>query len=109
MKLLRGLNVVSLTVTDLARASDFYSNVLGLGEPWFMTRPWAGSNGENGERTGILRSHFPATAAAPGEGRHRSSTQTITTPSTPSCGAAVCGAKSPSSCPGFCLLHLLRS
>lgn len=35
VKLLSGVNVVSLTVTDLTRARDFYSNVLGLGQPWF--------------------------------------------------------------------------
>ncbi len=35
MSLLKGLNVVSIAVSDLARARDFYSNILGLGQPWF--------------------------------------------------------------------------
>jgi hypothetical protein len=35
MKLLTQVNVVSVTVTDLGRARDFYSHTLGLGEPWF--------------------------------------------------------------------------
>lgn len=52
MKLLKGLNVVSLTVTDLARARDFYSNVLGLGQPWFDDESlgWIewGERGKNG-------------------------------------------------------------
>lgn len=29
------LNVVSIPVTDLARAREFYGSTLGLGEPWF--------------------------------------------------------------------------
>ncbi|MBC8078596.1 MAG: VOC family protein [Chloroflexales bacterium] len=35
MNLLHGVNVVSLTVTDLGQARSFYSHTLGLGEPWF--------------------------------------------------------------------------
>lgn len=33
MHLFKGINVVSLTVSDLARAKVFYSEVLGLGAP----------------------------------------------------------------------------
>lgn len=33
--LFKGLNVVSLTVTDLSTARQFCSDVLGLGDPWF--------------------------------------------------------------------------
>lgn len=33
MTVLQGINVVSLSVTDLDKARDFYSNVLGLGKP----------------------------------------------------------------------------
>lgn len=33
MELFKGINVVSVAVPDLARAREFYSNVLGLGEP----------------------------------------------------------------------------
>lgn len=35
MKLFNGINVVSITVTDLVRAREFYSDTLGLGQPWF--------------------------------------------------------------------------
>jgi catechol 2,3-dioxygenase-like lactoylglutathione lyase family enzyme len=35
VKLLGRVNVVSLTVTDLAQAREFYGTTLGLGEPWF--------------------------------------------------------------------------
>lgn len=31
--LFRGINVVSISVTDLDRARDFYANVLGFGRP----------------------------------------------------------------------------
>lgn len=31
--LFRGINVVSISVTDLDRARDFYANVLGFGKP----------------------------------------------------------------------------
>jgi predicted enzyme related to lactoylglutathione lyase len=33
MQLLKGINVVSISVTDLDVARDFYGNVLGLGQP----------------------------------------------------------------------------
>ncbi len=33
MSVLQGINVVSLSVTDLDEAREFYSNVLGLGKP----------------------------------------------------------------------------
>jgi predicted enzyme related to lactoylglutathione lyase len=33
MQLFKGINVVSISVTDLDRAREFYSNVLGLGAP----------------------------------------------------------------------------
>ena len=33
MSLLKGINVVSISVTDLDKGRDFYRNVLGLGEP----------------------------------------------------------------------------
>jgi predicted enzyme related to lactoylglutathione lyase len=33
MQLLKGINVVSLTVSDLAKAKLFYSDVLGFGAP----------------------------------------------------------------------------
>ena len=35
MTILQGLNVVSLSVTDLDQARSFYSDVLGLGKPSF--------------------------------------------------------------------------
>ena len=35
MKLLNGVNVVSLPVRDLAAARTFYGDALGLGKPWF--------------------------------------------------------------------------
>ena len=33
MSLLKGINVVSISVTDFNKGRDFYRNVLGLGEP----------------------------------------------------------------------------
>lgn len=52
MKLLGPVNVVSLTVTDLARARAFYAVTLGLGEPWFDSEDmgWIewGADGRNG-------------------------------------------------------------
>ncbi|MCE7982143.1 MAG: VOC family protein [Caldilinea sp. CFX5] len=33
MQLFKGINVVSITVSDLERAKSFYSDVLGLGAP----------------------------------------------------------------------------
>ena len=33
MKIFKGINVVSISVPDLDRARDFYSDMLGLGEP----------------------------------------------------------------------------
>lgn len=33
MSLLKGINVVSISVTDLNKAREFYCNELGLGEP----------------------------------------------------------------------------
>ncbi len=35
MQLFKGINVVSISVPDLDTARDFYSNVLGLGEPLY--------------------------------------------------------------------------
>jgi len=35
MSLFKGINVVSISVTDLDLARDFYANKLGLGEPLF--------------------------------------------------------------------------
>ena len=35
MQLFKGINVVSISVTDLNIAREFYSNVLGLGTPEF--------------------------------------------------------------------------
>jgi predicted enzyme related to lactoylglutathione lyase len=35
MNLFKGINVVSIPVTDLDRARDFYRNVLGFGEPLY--------------------------------------------------------------------------
>jgi catechol 2,3-dioxygenase-like lactoylglutathione lyase family enzyme len=52
MKLLSQVNVVSLSVTDLSRARDFYSITLGLGSPWFDDEQlgWIewGQRGQNG-------------------------------------------------------------
>ena len=68
MKLLKGLNVVSLTVTDLARARTFYSDVLGLGQPWFDDEnlgwiEW----GERG-KDGNLAVTLPTEGSRPGGG-----------------------------------------
>ncbi|WP_353641742.1 VOC family protein [Mesorhizobium sp. WSM2239] len=35
MNLFKGINVVSIPVSDLDRARDFYRNVLGFGEPLY--------------------------------------------------------------------------
>lgn len=52
MSLLGFVNVVSLAVTDLPRARDFYGNTLGLGIPWFDDEAlgWVewGHRGQNG-------------------------------------------------------------
>ncbi|HEU0295065.1 MAG TPA: VOC family protein [Anaerolineales bacterium] len=52
MKLLEQVNVVSLCVTNLSRARDFYSQTLGLGPPWFDDEQlgWVewGQRGQNG-------------------------------------------------------------
>jgi catechol 2,3-dioxygenase-like lactoylglutathione lyase family enzyme len=68
MKLLDGVNVVSLTVTDLARARRFYAETLGLGEPWFDDEAmgWVewGAEGSNGNVAVTL----PRDGSSPGGG-----------------------------------------
>jgi catechol 2,3-dioxygenase-like lactoylglutathione lyase family enzyme len=68
MKLLHQVNVVSVTVTDLARAREFYSETLGLGAPWFDDEQmgWIewGGQGQNGN----LAVTLPRDNARPGGG-----------------------------------------
>jgi catechol 2,3-dioxygenase-like lactoylglutathione lyase family enzyme len=67
-RLLHGVNVVSITVTDLERARRFYGDTLGLGEPWFDddAMGWVewGEQGANGN----LAVTRPVDGAMPGGG-----------------------------------------
>jgi catechol 2,3-dioxygenase-like lactoylglutathione lyase family enzyme len=68
MRLLGQVSVVSLTVSDLARARAFYGETLGLGAPWFDSEPMGWVEWGADGRAGNLAVTLPRDGAAPGGG-----------------------------------------
>ena len=68
MKLLGQVNVVSVTVTDLARARAFYGTTLGLGDPWFDSEEMGWIEWGADGRAGNLAVTLPRDGATPGGG-----------------------------------------
>ncbi|MCC6891946.1 MAG: VOC family protein [Anaerolineae bacterium] len=82
MSLFQGINVVSITVTDLDKGRAFYRDVLGFGEPVYDLPEMGWIEFKTGSTAGNI-------SLVPPEGEWQPSNSTSIVLNTPDCTAAV--------------------